>query len=114
VAGLGGGRVKGGVHPPRPEVAWVPLQLIVTAWLYQPFASGARPGDAEIAGAVASNFNGNKSDDESFPATSVHVPPAEAVPLSGPLYVADVQPAIPERPSVPLQVIRTGWLYHPD
>src|SRR5690242_11128265 len=104
----------GGVHPPRPDVASVPLQLIVTAWLYQPFASAGRPGEAEIAGAVASNFKGNTSDDETFPAASVQVPLAEAVSLSGPLYVADVQPAIPERPSVPPQVIRTGWLYHPD
>ncbi len=92
----------------------MPLQLIVTAWLYQPFASGGRPGDAEIAGAVASNLRGNKSEEETLPATSAQVPLAEPVPLSGPLYVADVQPAIPESASVPLHVIRTGWLYHPD
>jgi len=102
------------VQEATPDSASEPAQLIVTAWLYQPFASGGRPADAEIAGAVASNFRGNKSDDETLPATSAQEPLAEAVLLSGPLYVADVQPAIPDSASVPLQVIRTGWLYHPD
>ena len=40
-------------------------------------------------------------------------PDTEAVAVSGPLYVTEVQPAMPDVPSLPLKVIVTGWLYQP-
>jgi hypothetical protein len=43
----------------------------------------------------------------------VQAPLGAALPLSGPLYFKDVQPAIPEVASAPLQSIPTGWLYQP-
>jgi hypothetical protein len=36
-----------------------------------------------------------------------------ALALSGPLYVSDEQPAIPDVASVPLQAIATGLVYQP-
>jgi hypothetical protein len=48
-----------------PEVASFPLQLIPTAWLNQPFESGARAAAAEmLVGAVASNLSGSDADAE--------------------------------------------------
>jgi hypothetical protein len=43
----------------------------------------------------------------------VQVPETDALELSGPAYVIDVQLAIPDTPSEPVNVIGTGWLYHP-
>lgn len=43
------------VQPARPEVASEPLNVIPTGWLYQPFASGPRLGEAPVTlGGVAS------------------------------------------------------------
>jgi hypothetical protein len=40
-----------------PEVPSVPLKLMPTGWLYQPFESGPRLGDPPVTvGAVASLF----------------------------------------------------------
>jgi hypothetical protein len=43
----------------------------------------------------------------------VHAPPGAAEPESGPLYVIEVQAAMPEVTSFPLQPIPTGLLYQP-
>ena len=48
-----------------------------------------------------------------LPATSVHVPLTEALPLSGPLKVVDVHEAIPEVASLPVKDTVTGALYQP-
>ena len=37
-----------------PEIASVPVKLTESAWLYQPFESGAREGVAVTTGPVAS------------------------------------------------------------
>jgi hypothetical protein len=66
-----------------PEVASDPLQLIATWWLYQPFESGARAGDAVTLGAVASYLSG-KADEVGLPALSVQAPATEDPVLSGP------------------------------
>ena len=34
--------------------------------------------------------------------------------VSGPLYVTSVQASMPEPPSLPWKVTRTGWLYQPS
>ena len=40
------------MHAANPDVASVPVQLIATGWLYQPFASGGRtaPADKLVGG----------------------------------------------------------------
>jgi hypothetical protein len=73
------------VHEARPDNASEPAQLIVTAWLYQPFASGLRLALAKMAGAVSSNLSGKEIDELVFPALSVHVPVGVAFAESGPL-----------------------------
>jgi hypothetical protein len=67
-----------------PEVASAPLQLIPTAWLYQPFWSVPRAAAAEtFVGAVESYLSGNEAAELVLPAWSVQVPlgaaPAESV-----------------------------------
>jgi hypothetical protein len=77
-----------------PEVASLPLQLIVTGFRYQPFASGERAGVAELAvGAVASILT-------VFVVTAV-VPPllvaeqVRVVPVLGPsILIAGSQPLV--------------------
>src|SRR3954454_2180404 len=95
-----------------PEAGSVPAQPTVIAWLYQPFASGTRVGLAATAGAAASNSSG-KAADAVFPAWSVQLPLGAALALSGPVYVTDEQPAIPEVASLPIQAIATALLYQP-
>jgi hypothetical protein len=73
------------VHEATPDSASEPAQLIVTAWLYQPFASGVRLALAVTAGAVSSNLSGKAIDELVFPALSVHVPLGLAFAESGPL-----------------------------
>jgi hypothetical protein len=50
---------------------------------------------------------------EVLPALSVQTPLGATLPVSGPLYVVDVQEAMPEVASPPLQVIPTAWLNQP-
>jgi hypothetical protein len=65
-----------------PEVASLPLQLIVTGFRYQPLASGERVGAAELTeGAVESYLSPNEAEAE-FPAWSVQVALNEALALS--------------------------------
>src|SRR3954447_13906797 len=82
-------------------------------WLYQPFASAARPGAGVTPGAVASYWNESVLAVETFPALSVHVPVADAEAESGPEYVTAVHDAMPDSESVPVTVTGSGWLYHP-
>jgi hypothetical protein len=81
--------------------------------LYQPFTSAVRPAAAVTTGPVVSYLNGKATTLETFPALSVQLPGCEALPLSGPLYVTEVQPAMPEVASDPVQLIPTAWLYQP-
>src|SRR5262249_5242375 len=99
------------VHESIPEVASVPAKATATGWLYQPFASGARPALALTFGGVPSYFSATVDDDVQ-PAPSVQVPGTEAEALSGPLYVVD-EHVTPDRLSVPLNVNATAWLYQP-
>jgi hypothetical protein len=102
------------VHVAIPEVASLPLQLIPIAWLNQPLLSGSRAAEAETpVGAVASYLSENAKAAEVLPALSVQTPLGAALPESGPLYVVDVQEAMPEVASLPLQVIPTAWLNQP-
>ena len=65
-----------------PEVASLPLQLIVTGFLYQPFASAERVGAAESAvGGVESYLSANEAGAE-LPARSVQVALSPALALS--------------------------------
>lgn len=68
-----------------PEVASEPVNDTATAWLYQPFASGARAGLALTLGGVASYLRLNVEGALTLPALSVHVPLTVVPPLSGPL-----------------------------
>ena len=73
------------MHEPTPEIGSAPAKAIVTAWLYQPLASAARPGVPPVTvGAVASYLRANPSGALTLPARSVHVPAGEAAVLSGP------------------------------
>src|SRR4029453_9283809 len=80
--------------------------------LYQPFWSGLRAGVTVTAGAVAS-YASAKFRPVTLPATSVQLPLAIAVALSGPPYVLELHEAMPEVTSLPLQSIRPQWLYQP-
>ena len=73
------------MHEATPDSASEPAQLMVTAWLYQPFASGVRLALAVTAGEVSSNLSGKEIDEPVFPALSVHVPLRVAFAESGPL-----------------------------
>jgi hypothetical protein len=65
-----------------PEVASLPLQSIVTGFLYQPFALGAVSGAAELAtGGVESYLSANEAVAE-LPAWSVQVALSAAFALS--------------------------------
>ena len=67
----------------------------------------------ESAGAVASYLSWIDAD-VTLPALSRQLPVAVAVALAFPEKGADVQLAIPERASVPAQVIVTGCVYQPS
>src|SRR5215471_12993433 len=95
-----------------PEVASVPVNATPTGWLYQPFASGSRPGLADTLGGVESYLMPMLALAE-FPAASLQEPETLAPPSSGPEYVAEVHEAIPEVASVPAKATATGWLYQP-
>jgi hypothetical protein len=96
------------------EVASLPVQLIVTWWLYQPFESGLRAGAAELATGGVESYLSAKEVEAELPAWSVQVTPGAALALSGPLYVVESgQLASPERVSLPFQVTVTGLLYQP-
>ena len=62
----------------------MPAKLTVSAWLYQPFESGARAGVAVTTGPVPSYWKLKAPAALVFPARSLHVPETEAFALSGP------------------------------
>ena len=68
-----------------PEVASLPLQLIVTGWLYQPFTSARRAGAAEAATGGVESYLSGKEADAALPAWSVQVALGAVPALSGPL-----------------------------
>src|SRR5919108_2329005 len=95
-----------------PDVASVPWKVTVTAWLCQPFASGAR-AEPVAPGAVASYFNARDAD-AVFPALSLHVPLTVVPAVSGPAYVASgEQESSPDVPSLPVKPTLSAWLYQP-
>ena len=60
--------------PRRPERLSVAVKLTATGWLYQPFASGARPRlEPVIAGPVSSYLNAELAALRCCPALSLHV-----------------------------------------
>jgi hypothetical protein len=102
------------VHVIGPEVTSLPLQVIVTGWLYQPLTSGGRAGAAEPATGAVESYLSAKETEAALPAWSVQVALVAAPALSGPLYVTELgQLAIPEVLSLPFQLTVTGLLYHP-
>jgi hypothetical protein len=70
-------------HVSSPDIPSVAPNVTVSARLNQPFESGARPGVAVVAGAVASYLTGSEAL-RALPAWSRQVPLREAVELSGP------------------------------
>jgi len=97
-----------------PDVPSVPWTSNVTARLNQPAELAARSGTAaDTAGSVSSYFSPYGNGELTLPALSRHVPDTFAAPLSGPLYVRDVQVSIPDVWSTPLNVIPTGLVYQP-
>ena len=89
------------------------MKPTVSAWLYQPFESGAREGVAVTTGPVASYWKLKALLALVFPARSRHVPLTVPVASSGPEYVVWVQESIPDMASVPENVIVNAWLYQP-
>jgi hypothetical protein len=51
-----------------PDVASLPLQSIVTGFLYQPFASGERPSAAELAIGAVESYLSEKEVEAELPA----------------------------------------------
>jgi hypothetical protein len=84
VAESGAEYVTGVSQVTPPETASMPENETVSAWLYQPFASGPRDGVAVTEGPSSSNWNVDATGPLVFPALSLHVPLTEAPPLSGP------------------------------
>ncbi|HEU6444871.1 MAG TPA: hypothetical protein VFL61_07440 [Gaiellaceae bacterium] len=70
------------MHVSTPDVPSVPWNVTVTAWLNQPFASGAR-AVALAAGAVWSYLT-TRPAGAVFPARSRHVPLTAVPAVSGP------------------------------
>jgi hypothetical protein len=105
--------VCGGTQESSPEVASVPAKLTERAWLYQPFASGARDGVAVTFGPVSSYWKTKLPTALVFPARSRQVPATEAFTLSGPEYVVSVHESIPDIASAPLKLTVSVWLYQP-
>ena len=66
-----------------PEVLSLPCQVMVTGFLYQLFAFGARSALGAKTGGVESYLSGKEVDAE-LPAWSVQVTPGAALALSGP------------------------------
>jgi hypothetical protein len=94
----------------------VAVKLTLTAWLYQPFESGARAGAAPVIdGPVSSYLNAEPAALLLLPALSVHVIVPVAELLSGPEYVPPEQPARPDPGlgSLPPPLKATGALYQP-
>ncbi len=100
------------VHWAIPEPPSFPVKTTLTAWLYHPAASGCRSGAAVTSGGVASYLIVKELQPQ-LPAPSVHVPPMETAPPSGPPYVPEEHDAIPEGPPSPLNENATGWVYQP-
>src|SRR5215472_16911208 len=97
-----------------PEVPSVPVKATLSAWLYQPFESGARAGTAVTpVGAVASYWSPSEAE-PTLPALSVQVPPTDALAESGLEYVFVAEHELtPEVPSVPENETESAWLYQP-
>src|SRR5262245_9183027 len=107
-----------GIVPPEhdaiPERLSDPDTLKSTGWLYQSPTSGPRASETLTDGGVASYLIGpNDTEPLALPALSVQLPENEAPVLSGPPYEVELQLAIPDVASVPLNVMPTGWLYQP-
>ena len=100
-------------HESMPEIASVPEKDTVSAWLYQPFASGWRAGLAATEGPLASYLSPNVEATLRLPALSVQVPLTEALPVSGPEYEVCVHVSTPEVASAPEKPTETAWLYQP-
>src|SRR5207248_1750987 len=101
------------VQDAMPEAASLPPYCTVNWWLYQPFESGVRPRvPTTDVGAVASYLSA-KEPVAVLPALSVHMPPTDAEPSSGPEYVAWLHEPRPEVPSVPENETVSWWLYQP-
>ena len=66
------------------EIASLPVKLTPREWLYQPFTSDARAGEAVTCGAVASYLRPNWLEELPLPARSPQDPLTVAVALSGP------------------------------
>src|SRR5436190_23838135 len=94
-----------------PEVASAPENETVSAWLYQPFASGWRAGLAVREGPAESYLSPNIEVALRLPGLSMQVPLTDAAPVSGPEYVVCVHVSTPEVASVPEKPIATAWLY---
>ena len=91
----------------------MPAKPTVSAWLYQPFESGARLGVAVTTGPVASYWKLKALLALVLPARSRHVPLTVPVGSSGPEYVVCVHVSIPDVASVPAKVTVNAWLYQP-
>src|SRR5436190_9146123 len=94
-----------------PLVASVPANATDSAWLYQPFASATRDGDAVTAGAVASYLNPNEREPR-LPAASMQSPETDALAVSGPSYdfaASQVTPSLVA--SAPANATESAWLY---
>ena len=96
-----------------PDVESVPVNVIPTGWLYQPSWSACRATPAPVTTGGVESYLIATPVELTLPALSVQLAPTEPEGPSGPLYVPELQEAIPERPSLPLAVNPTGWLYQP-
>src|SRR4029453_13891586 len=96
------------------EVASLAEKVTATAWLYQPFESGCRPGLLSVTvGSVSSYLSANAFEPLTLPAISRPVPLTEVEGSAGPEEVASVQGSTPEVASLPEKSTVTAWLYQP-
>ena len=89
-----------------PERLSLPLALKSTGWLYQSPTSGPRESEALTDGGVASYLKVNDPPLAELPALSTHDPLRLPLAVSGPLYVAELQEAMPDVASLPFTVMR--------
>jgi hypothetical protein len=101
-------------HDSRPEVASLPAKPTVSSWLYHPFASGLRDGDALAAGAVLSSLNVFAAVVSPPSLSAVH---ASRVPVVSAVSVRESHPVVErmtDSGSTTVQLTVTLLVYHPS
>src|SRR3954454_14357005 len=87
-----------------PSVASLPWKAHVTGWFHQPARSAGRSGATPVMVGGASSYLTAACPVAALPATSRQSPLTVPAAASGPEYVTEAQPAMPDVASLPWKV----------